>query len=89
MEKRKVVARDEATTKLKAVRLRRGLTQKEVIEKTGINAGTYKMYEQGGKKFDNARIDTILRTCIVLNCDIGEILENPEYIEIYNEYINA
>lgn len=78
--------RNSATTKLKALRVKRGITQREMVERTGINAGTYSQYEQGVKNFDHARIDVILRVCVVLNCHIDTILENPEYIKAYNEY---
>lgn len=78
--------RNAASTKLKALRVARGITQREMVERTGINAGTYSQYEQGVKKFDNARINVILRVCVALNCRIDDIMENPEYINAYNDY---
>lgn len=78
--------RNAASTKLKALRVARGLTQNEVAERAGINPGTYKFYEQGAKCFDNARINVILKVCIIFNCHLDEILENPEYLAVYNEY---
>lgn len=84
--KKKRPPRNQASTKLKALRLKAGLTQREVVEATGINAGTYTQYEQGVKNFDNARINVILKVCVVLNCRIDDIMENPEYIKAYNEY---
>lgn len=78
--------RNAASTKLKALRVARGITQREMVERTGINAGTYSQYEQGVKNFDNARINVILRVCVVLNCRINDIMENPEYIKAYNDY---
>lgn len=86
--KKKRPPRNQASTKLKALRLKAGLTQREVVEKTGINAGTYTQYEQGVKNFDNARINTILRVCVVLNCKLEDILESTEYLEVLNEYNN-
>lgn len=78
--------RNAASTKLKALRVARGITQREMVERTGINAGTYSQYEQGVKNFDNARINVILRVCVVLNCRIDDIMENPKYIKAYNDY---
>ena len=68
--------------KLKEMRQTKGLSQSQFAEKTGINLRTVQHYEQGSKNFDHARIDTILKTCIVLNCKLEDILENPEYIEL-------
>lgn len=78
--------RNAATTKLKALRVARGITQREMVERTGINAGTYSQYEQGVKNFDHARIDIILRVCVALNCHIDSIMEDPEYIKAYRVY---
>ena len=68
--------------KLKEMRQTKSLSQSQFAEKTGINLRTVQHYEQGSKNFDHARIDTILKTCIVLNCKLEDILENPEYIEL-------
>ena len=68
--------------KLKEMRQAKGLSQSQFAEKTRINLRTVQHYEQGSKNFDHARIDTILKTCIVLNCKLEDILESPEYIEL-------
>ena len=68
--------------KLKEMRQIKGLSQSQFAEKTGVNLRTVQHYEQGSKNFDHARIDTILKTCIVLNCKLEDILENHEYIEL-------
>ena len=68
--------------KLKEMRQAKNLSQSQFAEKTGINLRTIQHYEQGSKNFDHARIDTILKTCIVLNCKLEDILENPEYVEL-------
>lgn len=70
------------TRKLKAWRQAKGLSQSQLAEKTGINLRTIQHYEQGSKNFDHARIDTIMRVCVALDCGLDDILENPEYIEL-------
>lgn len=80
--------RNQASTKLKALRLRAGLTQKQVVEATGINPGTYTQYEQGVKNFDNARINVILKVCVTLGCKLEDLLESPEYLEVLEAYNN-
>ena len=66
-------------TKIKEVRTAKGLTQKELSEKSGLSIRTLQHYEQGGKNFDHARIDTLLNVCEALDCTLFDILENEEY----------
>lgn len=70
------------TKKLKELRQAKGLSQSQFSEKTGINIRTLQHYEQGSKEFDHARIDTILKACLVLNCRLEDIIENQEYLEM-------
>lgn len=70
------------TKKLKEIRQAKGLSQAQLAEKTGINIRTLQHYEQGSKIFDNARIDTILKVCIALGCNLEDIIENPEYVAL-------
>ena len=74
--------------KLKEMRQAKGLSQSQLAEKTGINVRTLQHYEQGSKIFDNARIDTIMKCCIALNCKLEEILENQEYIDLIKKLPN-
>lgn len=76
------------TKKLKEMRKARGLSQAQLAEKTGINVRTLQHYEQGSKNFDHARIDSILRVCIALDCKLENIIENPEYIELIKKLPN-
>ena len=85
-EKKTRPPRNYAPTKLKAARLNAGLTQDQLAERTGINLGTLKHYEQGSRKFDCAGFDVIIKTCLALNMSIEDIIEDPAIIELYNEY---
>ena len=82
--------RNAATTKLKALRVARGVTQRELGEHLknacGIHERTYQLYEQGVKSIDGAKIDILLNICIKLNCRLDEILENQNAIDAYNAY---
>lgn len=69
-------------TKIKEMRLKAGLSQSQLAKLTEINMRTLQAYEQGGKNFNNARIDTIMKACIVLNCKLEDIIDNQEYIEL-------
>ena len=72
--------------KLKEMRQAAGLSQSQLAEKTGINVRTLQHYEQGSKNFDHARIDTILKVCLVLNCKLENLIENQEYIDLIKRY---
>lgn len=74
------------TKKLKEMRQAKGLSQSQLAETTGINVRTLQHYEQGSKIFDHARIDTILKVCLALNCKLDDIIENQEYIELIKRY---
>lgn len=74
------------TKKLKEMRQAAGLSQSQLAEKTGINVRTLQHYEQGSKVFDHARIDTILKVCLALNCRLDDIIENQDYIDLIKRY---
>lgn len=68
--------------KLKKLRQASGLSQSQFAEKAEMSIRTLQHYEQGSKNFDHARIDTILKACIVLNCSLEDIIENQEYLKM-------
>lgn len=75
-------------TRLKAMRIEKGLSQNELAAATGINIGTLRHYEIGSKLIDNAKFDTILKCAIALKCPYTKIVENKETIELIYSYIN-
>lgn len=76
-------------SKLKTKRMEAGLSQSQLAERTNINLRTLQHYEQGSKIFDHARMDTIIRVCLVLNCKIENIIENQNYIGLIKEYMDS
>jgi len=77
-------------TKLKDMRLYRGLSQQELAEAAGLNIGTLRHYEQGSKLIDNAKLETILKCALALQCNYTRLLENKETIGlIYETFKNA
>lgn len=67
--------------KLKYIRNKKGMTRKELSEKSGINIRTIEGYEQGKRDIEMAYIDTILSLSIVLDCKISDLIENRETLE--------
>ena len=78
--------RKAANTKLKAMRVKSGLTQREVVERTGINPQTYSQYEQGAKSFDSAKLVTILNVCVALSCKLEDVIEDKELLKAIAQY---
>lgn len=72
----------EAQTKLKSVRLASGLTQKEVAERASLSTAQYAQYEQGFRSIDGCKLITLLRLCKALECNLVDIVESPELIEL-------
>ena len=70
--------RNAAQTKLKALRVKSGLTQKEAAQLSGVNIKIYTGYEQGSRSIDGAKIVTLLNICNTLECKLEDILENKE-----------
>lgn len=71
--------------KLKTLREKAGLTQQELSNKSGVNIQTLRKYEQGVKNINNAKLKTILKLAITLNCNISDILTDDTivYLEEY------
>ena len=74
----------QAKTKLKRVRLFRGLSQSEVAEASGYAVNAYSNLEQGIKPIDNAAAWRVLAICDKLQCEPSDILETQEAIKYYN-----
>lgn len=72
--------------KLKAKRLETGMSQSQLAEKANLNVRTIQHYEQGSKNFDHARIDTILKVCLALNCKFVEVIENQNFVDLLDQY---
>lgn len=62
--------------KLKQIRKMRGLTQRQLAERCNISIKSVQAYEQGTRKLETANINTILKICEVLNCNLTDILNN-------------
>jgi DNA-binding XRE family transcriptional regulator len=85
-EKKTRGPRDKASTKLKALRVSSGLTQLEVATRSGLNFRTYQYYEQGSKPIEGAKLETLIKICLVLNCKLDQIIEDTELVNLITEY---
>lgn len=76
----------EKVTKLQKARILRGFTQVELAEQTGINLRSLQYYEQGCKDIEHVRLDKLLKLCLVLKCDLKDIVEDSNCRTLVNEY---
>ena len=74
--------RNAAQTKLKALRVKSGLKQKDVALEAGLKLPVYSQYEQGIRNIDGCKLVTLLKICKVLECNLVDIVESPELIEL-------
>lgn len=67
---------------LQKLRTNKGLSQKQLAELSGINLRVIQHYEQGSHNLNHARIDTIMRLAIALDCKIMDLIDNTEFLEL-------
>ena len=72
-------------TKLRRLRVKRGLTQRELADRSGVPIRTLQKYENGETNIDTAKLDTLCRLSGTLDCKIDNVLESDELIGKYNE----
>lgn len=75
-------------SKLQEMRKLRGMSQSELADKADMNVRTLQHYEQPNspKIFDHARLDTILKCAIALECKIEDIIDNKDYLNLIQKY---
>lgn len=65
-------------SKLQALRLANGLSQSQLAAAAGINSRVLQNYEQGVRDLNGAKLATLLKLCLALNCKLGDILPDGE-----------
>ena len=78
--------REQANTKLKALRVSSGLTQLEVATRANLNPRTYQFYEQGYKPIEGAKLETLIQICLALNCKLEDIVEDESLLNLLKQY---
>ena len=78
--------RNASKTKLKALRVKAGLSQSELAGYAGLNLRSYQHYEQGSHPLHRAALDTLLKICLALNCRLTDIIDDPDTIKLIKKY---
>lgn len=73
-------------TGLQKVRIEKNMTQADLADQARMNLRSLQYYEQGRKDLAHVRLDKLLRLCIVLDCKLSEIIEDPQCKILYAEY---
>ena len=79
--------RNTETSKLKARRMARDLSQADLAALAGINARMLQYYEQGAKDLCSAKLATLLKICLALHCRLEDILPDSETAALLEQYI--
>lgn len=72
--------------KLKSRRLACELSQSQLAKATGINVQMLQHYEQGVRDLSGAKLATLLKLCLALNCTLADILPDGETTELLTRY---
>lgn len=73
-------------SKLQTTRLSKNLSQSQLAAAAGINGRVLQTYEQGARDLSGAKLATLLKICLALNCKLEDILPDNETTELLERY---
>lgn len=76
-------------SKLQNARLAAGLSQSQLASAAGLNVRMLQYYEQGAKDLNGAKLATLLKLCLALDCKLGDILTDEETVKLLDQYTAA
>lgn len=76
-------ARGLKDSKLTKFRLKKGYSQSDLAELSGVTKRAIQAYEQGTRPIEGARLDSLCNLCQTLDCKIEDIIEDGEMIDRY------
>lgn len=75
--------------KLKTMREKKGMSQSQLAEASGLNIRALQYYEQGRLNFNHCKIEKVFKVALALDCDIEDILDDPDVITTIRNYQEA
>ena len=63
----------------------KGITQKELAEMSGISQRNIQHYEAGYRDLDGAKLETLSKLALALDCHITDILNSDELKKIFQK----
>jgi transcriptional regulator with XRE-family HTH domain len=61
-------------SKIKQMRLSRGLSQSQLAEKSNVSIKTIQKYESGERNINKARLDIVCKLAKALQCEITDLI---------------
>lgn len=71
---------------LQKLRQAAGLSQSKLATAAGINARVLQTYEQGQRDLSGAKLATLLKLCLALNCTLIELVPDGETRDLLKQY---
>lgn len=71
---------------LKKLRLDREMSQSQLAADSGVNLKMIQKYEQGVKNINCAKLETLLKLCNTLECDLLDIVTEAELESLIENY---
>ena len=72
--------------KLQDIRTEKGLSQGQLAKQAEVNVRILQHYEQGFRDINGAKLSTLLKLCLALNCRLSDILDDPETLDLLRKY---
>lgn len=73
-------------SKLQNTRLTNEMSQSQLATAANINPRMLQYYEQGAKDLSGAKLATLLKICLALNCKLEDIIPDGETAELLERY---
>ncbi len=67
---------------LKDMRIKAGLSQSKLATTCELNLRTLQDYEQGHKNLNNAKLKTLCKLAVALDCKISDLLTDSELLDL-------
>lgn len=72
-------------SKLRRMRVKKGLSQSELSDASGVPIKTIQEFEQRTGRIDSTKLNTLCSLCLALDCKIADIVEDEKLIAKYNK----
>ena len=72
-------------SKLKKLRVKRGLSQQGLADAAGVKKRLIQVYEQGDRDINRGQLDVLCDISIALGCKVEDILDDEELVKKYRD----
>ena len=72
-------------TNLQIARVSRGMSQRDLADASGVTLRAIQQYEQGNRPIEGAKLETLCRLCVALDCKIADILDSRRLVRLHEK----